>query len=91
MTTVWTTSPTGKDFRNREKWAAYEDAANEMLERTSTHPAPWQLVAADDKRHARVAAIEFIADRLAEGVDLAPPEADPEIARRYRDERKAAN
>ncbi len=55
---------TGEDWRNREKWDAYETAVNEMIERTSTHTAPWTLVEANDKRHARVKAMETFCDAL---------------------------
>ena len=34
---------TDEDWRNREKWGAYEDAAEEMLVKTSTTLAPWTL------------------------------------------------
>ena len=55
---------TDEDWRNRDKWGAYEAAAAEMVERTSSAVAPWTLVAAEDKRHARVTVLETIADRL---------------------------
>jgi polyphosphate kinase 2 (PPK2 family) len=55
---------TDEDWRNREQRSAYEEAVNEMLARTSTEFAPWTLVAADDKRHARVQVIETFCDRL---------------------------
>jgi len=45
---------TAEDYRNREKWELYEDAVNEMVERTSTSHAPWALVEAKDKRYARI-------------------------------------
>ncbi len=51
---------TDEDWRNREKWSAYEAAANEMIERTSTAHAPWHLVAANDKKHARVEVIRTV-------------------------------
>ena len=35
---------TDEDWRNREKWDAYEAAVNEMLVRTSTTYAPWTIV-----------------------------------------------
>ncbi len=49
---------TDEDYRNREKWNAYELAVNEMIARTSTSEAPWHLVPANDKRHARVEVIK---------------------------------
>ncbi|MDF9393216.1 MULTISPECIES: polyphosphate:AMP phosphotransferase [Methylococcus] len=45
---------TAEDLRNREKWDAYEQAVNDMVTQTSTTYAPWHLIAANDKYHARV-------------------------------------
>lgn len=45
---------TPADWRNRKKWAAYEEAAADMIERTSTEIAPWTIVEAEDKAFARV-------------------------------------
>jgi polyphosphate kinase 2 (PPK2 family) len=56
-----------EDFRNREKWNAYEAAANEMIERTSTEFSPWVLVEAEDKRYARIKVLETCCERI-EGV-----------------------
>ncbi len=55
---------TDEDWRNREKWDDYETAVNEMVERTSTSKAPWTLVEANCKRHARVKIIETVGDKL---------------------------
>jgi polyphosphate kinase 2 (PPK2 family) len=43
-----------EDWRNREKWARYEKAIQEMLDRTHRPDAPWHLVAGHDKKHARL-------------------------------------
>lgn len=53
-----------EDWRNREKWDAYERAVNDMVMRTSTRAAPWHLIAANDKRHARVAVMEHLCQAL---------------------------
>ncbi|MBI3828456.1 MAG: polyphosphate:AMP phosphotransferase [Planctomycetes bacterium] len=45
---------TQEDYRNRSRWEAYELAVNEMVERTSTEYAPWHLIEANDKHHARL-------------------------------------
>ena len=45
---------TDEDWRNRAKWPAYEQAVNEMVERTSTGCAPWTIVEANDKYFARL-------------------------------------
>ncbi len=45
---------TDEDWRNREKWPAYEKAVDEMLARTNTSYAPWIVVESNDKRYARI-------------------------------------
>jgi AMP-polyphosphate phosphotransferase len=53
-----------EDYRNREKTPQYEAAAEDMIEHCSTRHAPFVLVEANDKRHARVKVLETICDRL---------------------------
>ena len=55
---------TEEDWRNREKWELYEHAINDMVARTSTAPAPWSLIAGNDKRSARVEVIRTVCDHL---------------------------
>jgi len=55
---------TAEDYRNREKWDDYVVAVNEMVARTSTDTAPWKLVAANDKRWARVEVLKSICQGL---------------------------
>lgn len=55
---------TQEDFRNREKRNDYELAANEMLDRTGTEFAPWDLIEANDKRFARIKALRIFCERL---------------------------
>lgn len=45
---------TAEDWRNREKWPQYEEAAEEMMLRTSTTFAPWTIIEANDKLYARI-------------------------------------
>ncbi len=59
---------TEEDWRNREKWDAYESAIDEMVARTSTRDAPWTLVAATDKKAARLAVLATLCDRLEEAL-----------------------
>ncbi|GAB4362413.1 MAG: UDP-galactose-lipid carrier transferase [Oricola sp.] len=68
-----------EDFRNRNRWTDYAEAIDEMFERTSTECAPWHLVPANDKKHARIAAMKIITDCLSRDVDLAPPLLDETI------------
>ena len=56
---------TGEDWRNREKWDAYEEAVEEMLHRTSTAIAPWRVVESDSKWFARVKALRILVEVLA--------------------------
>lgn len=51
---------TDEDWRNREKWDAYEIAADDMIERTSTEHVPWTLVEADDKYFARIKVLKTL-------------------------------
>jgi polyphosphate kinase 2 (PPK2 family) len=53
-----------EDWRNREKWAAYYTAVNDMVARASTRHAPWILVAGNDKKFARIQILRAICDRL---------------------------
>src|SRR6478736_1780599 len=53
-----------EDYRNRAKTAQYEAAANDAIARCSTRDAPFTLIEANDKRHARVKVLETICDRL---------------------------
>lgn len=55
---------TDEDWRNREKWAAYEAATDEMLLRTSTPAAPWTIVETEDKRFGRIKALQTLVSRL---------------------------
>jgi polyphosphate kinase 2 (PPK2 family) len=55
---------TEEDWRNRDKWDAYQAAAADMIERTSTELAPWTIVPANDKRFARITVLDAIVKRL---------------------------
>ncbi|MGI9330178.1 MAG: polyphosphate:AMP phosphotransferase [Gammaproteobacteria bacterium] len=55
---------TADDYRNREQWPAYLEALNEMVEHTSTPEAPWHLIAANDKRWARVKVLDVLCNAL---------------------------
>lgn len=51
---------TPDDWRNRKKWDAYTLATDDMFARTDTPGCPWHVLAANDKKHARVAVLEHI-------------------------------
>ena len=55
---------TEEDWRNRKRWPLYDQAVNEMVERTSTELAPWTLVEGNCKRFARLKTLDTIAAAL---------------------------
>ncbi len=55
---------TDEDWRNREKWPAYQEAVNEMLEKTNTQLAPWHILPSNDKKFARIQALRILVDTL---------------------------
>ena len=60
---------TEEDWRNREKFKAYEAAACEMVEKTSTDLAPWVLVEANDKNWARIKVLSTVCALLEKQLD----------------------
>jgi len=48
------------DWRNRKRWPDYQLAIQEMLDRTHRPDAPWVLVAANSKRHARLEVLRTV-------------------------------
>ncbi len=55
---------TDEDWRNREKWDAYETAINDMLRLTSTDFAPWVIIESEDKRYARIKAMNSLINAI---------------------------
>jgi polyphosphate kinase 2 (PPK2 family) len=74
---AWKLTP--EDWRNREKRAAYEEAVEEMLERTHTEAAPWHVVAAEDKRWARVDVVRTVNAAVEEALSVRGIDADPPL------------
>jgi len=54
-----------EDWRNRKRWPDYERAIQDMLDRTHRPDAPWVLVAANSKRHARLEVLRTVVDLMA--------------------------
>ncbi len=69
-----------EDFRNRGRWSDYEDAIEDMVEKTATRRAPWHLIPANNKPFARLAAFRVVVDRLSKDVALDPRPLAPEVA-----------
>lgn len=59
---------TAEDWRNRARWREYEAAVEEMVLRTATGQAPWVVIPSDDKRFARVAALQAVCATLERAV-----------------------
>ena len=55
---------TDEDWRNRKKWPAYELAVADMIDRTSTDVARWNIVASNDKPWARVEALKRLVETI---------------------------
>ncbi len=58
---------TDEDWRNRKKWPDYERAVADMIDRTSSDIAPWNVIASNDKPWARVETLK----RLVETIESA--------------------
>ncbi|MGI4877738.1 MAG: polyphosphate kinase 2 family protein [Janthinobacterium lividum] len=67
------------DYHNRSMRDAYTEAYEDMFDKTSTDVAPWTVIAADDKKTARIAGIEAVIAALGEDVDLTYPAVDPQL------------
>lgn len=52
------------DVEGLRKWDAYTAAIAETLKTSHTRTAPWHVIRADDKRRARIAAIQTVLDAV---------------------------
>jgi polyphosphate kinase 2 (PPK2 family) len=59
---------TAEDWENREKRPQYEEAVEEMLDRTDRRRARWHLIAAESKRYARVAVLREVIEEIEAGM-----------------------
>lgn len=55
---------TEDDWRNRDKWSQYVQAASDMLSRTHSKRAPWHVIATNDKRTARLEVLDHAITQL---------------------------
>lgn len=76
----WKFSP--MDVKSRDKWVEYSKAAKVMFEKTDIPEAPWYIVNADIKKHARLNCITHLLgkipyeDEIQEKIDLPPRRED---------------
>jgi len=72
---------TQDDLRNRRRWTDYVTAFDDMVARTHTDRAPWVVIGANSKRHARLATLRAVTERLSHGVDLTAPLVPHDLVR----------
>jgi polyphosphate:AMP phosphotransferase len=60
---------TEEDWRNREKWDKYKYAVDQMLFKTSTTYAPWDVIESNDKKYARVKVLKTVVERLEDQLE----------------------
>ena len=77
---------TDEDWRNREKWGAYEEAAEEMLVKTSTSGSPWSLIEGNDKYWERVRVLAKLVKILSTELQYQPfdPLGDKVVAKKLK-------
>ena len=56
---------TDDDWRNRDKWSDYVQAAADMLARTDSKSSPWCVVATNNKRQARLEVLDHAIKQLS--------------------------
>jgi PPK2 family polyphosphate:nucleotide phosphotransferase len=69
----WKLSPS--DVRERERWADYMSAYEDMIAHTATEDAPWYVVPADNKWFTRLVVAEVIVETM-EHLKLKYPKVD---------------
>ena len=55
-----------EDWRNRRKWDEHNSAAEDMFEKTSTVEAPWMVIGANYKWHARMRVLKMLVEVFKE-------------------------
>jgi polyphosphate kinase len=74
----WKLSP--MDLQSRVRWEAYTKAKESMLEHTHIPEAPWWVVAADDKKKARLNCIAHLLSQFPyQEVERPPVELPPRV------------
>lgn len=77
---------TNEDWRNRDKWEAYEQAICDMIDRTSTEASPWTLVEANDKIYAHIKILKTLCSKIEKALEYLPlddKKADSNLKLKY--------
>ena len=69
-----------EDIRNRLRWDDYDAPIADMMTETDVAGRPWHRIDGNNKRRARLQAMEIIVDTLSDGLDLSPAAVPPEVA-----------
>ena len=59
---------TDEDWRNLSRRADYDRAVSDLLRHTDHEPAPWRLIAAENKPYARVAVLDHVIGAIERGL-----------------------
>ncbi len=62
----WKITP--DDWHNRKRWHLYEQAVEEMIDKTSSPQARWHVVPADNKHFARIFILKTVANTLEKAI-----------------------
>ena len=79
----WKVTP--DDFRNRARREDYLAALKDMFSHNDTRWAPWTAIDGNNKKSARIAALQAVADALARHVPGKPPKVSPEMEQKSRE------
>ena len=72
---------THDDLRNRERWGDYQRYTARMLKQTHMENAPWRVIGANHKWHARLEVLRLTIEHLGKGVDVSTPPMDEAMLR----------
>jgi PPK2 family polyphosphate:nucleotide phosphotransferase len=73
----WKFSP--EDVKDRELWDKYTRCYEEAISKTTKTHAPWYIIPADSKPHARLVVAKIIKERLQSYTDIKTPSLAPEL------------
>lgn len=73
----WKFSP--EDLKDRKLWDEYTQYYQEAINATSTEHAPWYIIPADSKPHARLLVARTIKDRMEKFTDIQNPSLPEEL------------
>ncbi len=73
----WKFSP--EDVKDRELWDDYTRCYEEAIAKTSKTHAPWYVIPADSKPHARLLVAKIIKERMQNFTDIQNPSLAPEL------------